>query len=479
MAENKKARLDGILRIKPEFRRDALCVKQEQAQNNSTDVRQKKKQRGQNKAKARRVDHCKDSIKICHSVALGLVCENNDCNSTHDIKEYLESKEPDLGSVCPIFETYGRCKYGLRCRFMSAHTDKDGYQVVKDVTVDSSTVIKNTITTPELKDIRKDGKLFKSKQVEVLWELSEGRGNLDELVTSSLDDLGNEMECKLRPVERKRLDLKGKTYLAPLQNVGNLPFRRICKEFGVDITCTEMILSQSLLNWTKHEWSLMKKHQSEDFFGIQITGNHPITFTRALECINQKFEFDFIDINLGCPVDSITSGGSGSALMEKRSKLQWMIRGANHVLDCPVTVKMRTAVRDKKLLADTLIPLVKSWGASAVTLHGRSKEQRYTKLADWDYIQKCGEGISDDSFCYFGNGDVCNPDDYFTRLRECSNIEGVMIGRGALVKPWIFKEIKEGKLYDISANERLDILKRFANYGIEIWGSDTMVKRFK
>ena len=482
MAEAKRLKIDdGVLKIKKEFRKEKIVkLEQEIKVENQENVpashpskepsapingtKSGKRERGQNKAKERFVPCSGDKIRICHILASGTNCEKEDCKLSHDIDAYLATKGEDLGDKCPNFETFGKCRYGLRCRFLKGHKE-----FPNELIIDETEMVKNTVTTLELKNIRKNGKFPKSKQVESLWDIREQKPSLDEL------EINDDVKVNFAPVRRRKLDLKGKTYLAPLQTVGNLPFRRICKEYGVDVTCTEMVLSQSLLNWSQHEWSFLKRHKSEDFFGIQVTGNHPITFTRALECIDQSCEFDFIDINLGCPVDSITNGGSGSALMQKKEKLQWMIRGALHVMDCPVTVKMRTAIRDKKMLAESLIPLVKSWGASAVTLHGRSKEQRYTKLADWDYIQKCGQDISSDDFSFFGNGDVCNPQDYFQRLEECSNVDGVMIGRGALIKPWIFKEIKEKKLYDISATERLEIMKKYANYGMEIWGSDTIV----
>lgn len=107
---------------------------------------------------------------------------------------------------------------------------------------------------------------------------------------------------------------------------------------------------------TQGEWTLMKRHKSEDIFGVQVTGNHPVSFTKICDVLQQNLSFDFLDINLGCPVEAITAKGCGSALMERRSKLREMIIGANSVLDVPLTVKIRTAVRDKTLLAHKLIP---------------------------------------------------------------------------------------------------------------------------
>ena len=483
MTQEKRVKLDSVLLIKKEFRKvieptttDAEInigdkVEAQNTENAIEPIKKEtkpKKQRGQNKNRKHEIQG--DLIRICPQIASGLECPNPDCKKSHNIEEYLKTKGKDMGTICPLLSAFGHCKFGLRCRFYNSHANSTTPEPTNVEKSMESELIKNTIGTMDLKNWRQNGTFPKSTEIELLWK-NKNEGSIDDLVV-----IHDDKEVTMRKLSNKKLDFKGKTYLAPLQTVGNLPFRRICKEYGVDVTCCEMILSQSLLNWSQQEWSLMKKHASEDLFGIQITGNNPIVFSRALECINEKFEFDFIDINLGCPVEGITNTGSGSALMEKKLKLEWMIRSANHVLDCPISVKMRTAVRDKKLLADSLIPLVKSWGASLVTLHGRSKEQRYTKLADWDYIQQCGNSRSKD-FTFLGNGDIFSPHDYFDKLKN-NNVDGIMIGRGALIKPWIFKEIKEQKLYDISANERLEILQKYAKYGMEIWGTDTLVNIF-
>lgn len=193
--------------------------------------------------------------------------------------------------------------------------------------------------------------------------------------------------------------------------------------------------------------------------------------TKTAELINESCKVDFIDINSGCPIDMVFKSGAGSALMDKPGKLVEMLSGMSSVIDCALTLKIRTGIHDNKPTAHKLISKFQGLNLGLVTLHGRSRQQRYSKLADWSYIEdvcKLSEHIP-----VFGNGDAMNFEEYYGHLEE-SNVSGVMIGRGALIKPWIFKEIKEKKVYDISSNERLDILKEFGNYGMEQWGSDTM-----
>jgi tRNA-dihydrouridine synthase 3 len=137
----------------------------------------------------------------------------------------------------------------------------------------------------------------------------------------------------------------------------------------------------------------------------------------------------------------------------------------------PFTVKCRTGIQLNKNVTHGLLPLFNASGASLITLHGRCQVQRYTKLANWEYIRDCASQSSGEAQ-FFGNGDVLSWEDYYRDLE--TGVDGVMIGRGALIKPWIFQEIKERRTIDISSSERLELLKKFANYGLEYWGSDNI-----
>jgi len=221
------------------------------------------------------------------------------------------------------------------------------------------------------------------------------------------------------------------------------------------------------------EWALLKRHSSEDIFGAQLCGSFPDTMTRCAELLQNEVPIDFVDINIGCPIDLVFKQGAGSALMGRFGKFEQIVRGMNYVLDIPLTVKMRTGISDKKTSwnAHKLISNLKLWDVSLVTLHGRSREQRYTRLADWEYINECAKAAS--PMPLFGNGDILSYEDAILR-REQSGVSGLMIARGALIKPWIFTEIKENRHWDISSSERFDILRDFVDFGLEHWGSDSM-----
>ncbi|XP_051872273.1 tRNA-dihydrouridine(47) synthase [NAD(P)(+)]-like [Pristis pectinata] len=275
---------------------------------------------------------------------------------------------------------------------------------------------------------------------------------------------------KLRSCEKKQLNFRDKLYLAPLTTCGNLPFRRICKRFGADITCGEMAMCTNLLQGQSSEWALLKRHHTEDFFGVQLEGAFPDTMTKCAELLNQSIDVDFVDINVGCPIDLVYQKGAGCGLMYRVTKLEQIVKGMNSVLDVPVTAKLRTGIHEKVNIAHKIIPGLRDCGLPMVTLHGRSREQRYSKLADWDYIDYCAQLAK--PMQVFGNGDILSFDDA-NRARTTTAVSGIMIARGALIKPWIFTEIKEQRHWDISSKERFEILQDYSNYGLEHWGSDT------
>ncbi|KAF9093352.1 tRNA-dihydrouridine(47) synthase [NAD(P)(+)]-like protein [Mortierella sp. AM989] len=483
-------------------------------ENNKRDRKQKhvknnKKKRGggqtQDRVVTRRIE---DEVQICFRIAKGVECEKGEsCKFNHDIKKYLEAKEKDLGDRCPNFDIYGECHYGYKCRFLKAHMDAEG-NLVKDeekmakVEPQSLNVFSHDLTL-QLRAFKFDFKRSEAYLKQMTIEQakfkpanttgSSGPADLETGDSSTLEDRdikqsrasvvqeevthNDTPDVPLRACEKKKIDFRGKTYLAPLTTVGNLPFRRICKEYGVDITCGEMAMATNLVQGQKGELALLRRHKTEDIFGVQLTGNKVDVVVRACDMINQVTNVDFVDLNMGCPIDLVYNNGAGSGLMNSPGKMKRIITGMRTVLDVPVTVKFRMAIHDKKPIGEAMTPIFHGLGAALGTLHGRSRQQRYTKLADWDYISRCAKtnrGIlgTDDYMPLFGNGDILGPSDYYRHLEE-HNVDGCMIARGALMKPWIFEEIKSNRDWDISSGERFEMMKRFADYGLEHWGSDT------
>lgn len=168
----------------------------------------------------------------------------------------------------------------------------------------------------------------------------------------------------------------------------------------------------------------------------------------------------------------IYSQGAGSALIRRTNVLESIVRSCSEVLNgTPFTVKTRTGIYSNKSVAHELVPKFENWGASAVTIHGRSREQRYTKSSDWEYIERCAKEAK--SIPIIGNGDILSYEDYLEVQKIAPSVTSVMIGRGALYKPWIFQEIKEQRHIDMSSSDRFEIMRKYVNYGLDHWGSDT------
>ena len=228
--------------------------------------------------------------------------------------------------------------------------------------------IKNVISKDTIIKLRKNQYPFECKRhFEVQKDKNKSKPHSDTAATS-IPTIQSTNKPALPPKERKLIDFRNKVYIAPLTTVGNLPFRRIMKQFGADITCGEMALSHELLQGKPSEWALLKRHPTEDVFGVQIAGGHADQYTRVAEILanEAELEVDFVDFNLGCPIDLVCEKGSGAALMLREKKLKGSLEGVTKVLDCPVTVKMRTGWDEKKNIAHCLVPTMQKWGIDGI-----------------------------------------------------------------------------------------------------------------
>ncbi|ORZ34682.1 hypothetical protein BCR44DRAFT_1500175 [Catenaria anguillulae PL171] len=396
---------------------------------------ERKERRGQNKASERPREHVKEAIQLCSFAAVGGQCTRPNCRFEHDPAIFLAARDPDLPGVCPTFAAIGKCPLEL----------------VKS-TAETNYGTKNSL--------RKEVQVMLRKK-QVKFPKTKHTCRTCRAIPMDVDQAEPVKAIfKIQPREKKRLDFRGKTYLAPLTTVGNLPFRRVCKQFGVDITIGEMAHTHSITAGSFSEWALLKRHSSEDFFGVQVAGGKTSMVLEACELINEYCDVDFVDLNLGCPIDSVYGNGCGSALMDRPTRIREILRGMDQVLDVPVTAKIRMGVEKGKNVAHKFVPQFNQWGIQACTLHGRSRSQRYKHLADWDYINQCAALKGEMAF--FGNGDMMCHEEYYDKMSTYDKLT-----------PWIFTEIKERRIWDISSRERLDMLKDFTRNGLEHWGTDT------
>ncbi|KAM7352806.1 dihydrouridine synthase 3 [Cochliomyia hominivorax] len=449
----------------------------------------KDRKRGQNKN--RPVYKEDRTLHLCNSLINGPTdkkCPLENCRYVHDLEQYLATKGEDLGDKCPVYEAKGFCPRGVTCRFAKAHLDAEGRNFKKsEYDENSPPTTCNGITSElQIRLRKRDYDFSRSKkcvaQAEKLRDAKKVKENQksekqEEETTDNKEKLlgacADDDETKGRDVKQTQpIDFAEKLILSPLTTVGNLPFRRICKEFGADITCGEMACCVPLVKGMTQEWALTKRHESEDIFGVQLCGNNPNIIAQTAQLLQETAKVDFLDLNIGCPIDLIYQQGGGSALMRRTNILELTVRSCSALNPkIPFTVKMRTGIYADKSVAHDLLPLVEEWGAAAVTLHGRSREQRYTKNANWEYIEECAAKVK--HIPVIGNGDILSYEDYMEKRKIAPHVSSVMIGRGALIKPWIFKEIKEQKNWDPSSAERFEIMRKYVNYGLEHWGSDT------
>jgi len=222
--------------------------------------------------------------------------------------------------------------------------------------------------------------------------------------------------------------------------------------------------------------TLLRRHESERCFGVQVAGADVGCMAQFAQFAEEHIDCDFVDINCGCPLDNVTKKGMGARLMMRDSALEGIIRCMSSLLRTKaLTLKMRTGHLPKGhdyggRYAHKLVPLLEKWGVHAITIHGRTSLDRYKKLADWNYVKTCSS-MREHNIPLIGSGDVFNWVDVQEHYEQ-HGVDSIMLGRGALIKPWIFTEIKERRYWDISGSERLDMIRDYVNFGLEHWGSD-------
>ncbi|MDE6757794.1 MAG: tRNA-dihydrouridine synthase family protein [Clostridia bacterium] len=223
--------------------------------------------------------------------------------------------------------------------------------------------------------------------------------------------------------------------------------RRLCAMRGADMTVTEMISAKGLVYGSDKTEDLLHTTDSEKIKCVQIFGSEPYFISKAVE--HKALEkFDVIDINMGCPVPKIVKNGEGSALLENIPLAMQVVKAAR-IAGKPVTVKFRLGVTADKLLAVDFAKAMQDAGASAITVHGRTREQMYSGVADWDEIAKVKKAVE---IPVFVNGDIVDKKSY-DKAMQITDCDGAMIARGALGNPKIFSDIKGLEIKDYSLKE--------------------------
>lgn len=260
------------------------------------------------------------------------------------------------------------------------------------------------------------------------------------------------------------VEIKNNLVLAPMAGFSNTTFRKICKSMGVGLVVCEMVSDKGLMYDSKKTYELLKMSEYERPISQQIFGSDKESFVIAAKKVVEYMNPDIIDINMGCPVPKVAvKAQAGSALLKNPDKIYDIVKSVVDSVDIPVTVKIRSGWDNNSINACEVAKIIEKAGASAITIHGRTRSQGYSGKVDLDIIKSVVESVN---IPVIGNGDVITIEDYIHMI-EYTGCKGVMIGRGALGNPWIFKNILEyistGKYTNTSIEERFNMMK----YNIE------------
>ena len=258
------------------------------------------------------------------------------------------------------------------------------------------------------------------------------------------------------------VEIKNQVVLAPMAGISNTAYRQIIKEMGAGLIFAEMVSDKALVYGSEKTFDLLKMSDMERPIAQQIFGSDVDSFVKAAKLVEDKMHPDIIDINMGCPVPKVAiKSQAGSALLKNPDKIKEIVSAVVKAVSVPVTVKIRSGWDANSVNAVEVAKVIEEVGASAITVHGRTRAQGYSGNADWNIIKQVKEMVS---IPVIGNGDVTSAEKAKEML-DFTGCDAVMIGRGVLGNPWLIKEcvsyLESGIIPPKpSAREKIEMLKR-------------------
>lgn len=263
----------------------------------------------------------------------------------------------------------------------------------------------------------------------------------------------------LKKLKIKDLELENNLILAPMAGVTDLPFRKICKEFGPGLVCTEMVSSKAIYHDDTKTKLLMNTDGEKRPISMQIFGSDEETMSYASKYVSKIA--DIVDINMGCPAPKVVKNGDGSKLLLDIEKAEKVIKAVVKNSTKPVTLKIRKGWDCNNIVAIEFAQMAEKAGVSAITIHGRTRTEMYSGKVDLDIIKKVKESVK---IPVIGNGDIVDEESAL-KMFEYTGVNGIMIGRGTFGNPWIFERIKYyletgEKLPLVTNEEKLRVIKK-------------------
>ena len=281
----------------------------------------------------------------------------------------------------------------------------------------------------------------------------------------------------LKKLKIGNVELDNNIFLAPMAGITDNAFRRVCKMYGAGLVCTEMVSSKGLFYDDGKTQLLLNTKGEKKPISMQIFGSDIESIAYASKYVSEKA--DILDINMGCPAPKVVKNGDGSRLLLNLDLVEEITKTAVQNSKVPVSVKMRIGWDKNNIVAIDAAKRIEKSGASMITVHGRTREEYYSGIANWDIIKEVKDAVN---IPVIGNGDIKSKEDAL-KIFEQTGVDGIMIGRAAIGAPWIFEEVisylKGEEVRVIPKEEKLDVILKHIEWEVEEKGEEVGIKELR